>query len=337
LTASERKLGHEIVNILARDVEESVRASLARGLRHAQNLPRDIARKLADDVELVAGPLLADSLVLTDEDLIEIVLQGSNNKQEVIANRPNLTELVCDALITHAREPAVAVLMGNETAAIADGSFDRAVTRFADSDRVKEAMVMRRVLPPVVAERLVTIVSKALQAHLVSAHDLAPETVADIVMVSRETAIIRLSLGASDDDLLKMTTAMHVNGRLTPTLIMRALYAGDMAFFEAAMAARSEIPLSNARILIHDSSRQGLEALYKRASMPAAAVGVVRAAVEVADETNFDGAEQNLERFRSRVITRVLMMAEKTNSDHAAPMLDKLWEVLINGKSVSVD
>jgi hypothetical protein len=64
---------------------------------------------------------------------------------------------------------------------------------------------------------------------------------------------------------------------------------------------------------------------------------VVRAAVEVADETNFDGAEQNLERFRSRVITRVLMMAEKTNSDHAAPMLDKLWEVLINGKSVSVD
>jgi uncharacterized protein (DUF2336 family) len=91
LTQAEVKLAQDIVRILARDVVETVRASLARGLRHSPNLPRDVARKLAEDVELVALPVLADSLVLTDEDLIDIVRRGSMLKQKAIASRPNLT------------------------------------------------------------------------------------------------------------------------------------------------------------------------------------------------------------------------------------------------------
>lgn len=137
-------------------MEKSVRASLSRGLRHSPNLPRDVARKLAEDVEFVALPMLADSLVLTDEDLVEIVRNGSPLKQEAIASRPNLTETVTAELIDHAEEPAVTVLMGNNSAAIAEDKFNHALTRFASSTRVKEAMVLREKLPITVAERLVT-------------------------------------------------------------------------------------------------------------------------------------------------------------------------------------
>lgn len=329
LTVAEVKLGQDIVRILARDVEESVRAALSRGLRHSTNLPRDVARKLAADVEYVALPVLADSLVLTDEDLIEIVRHGSSLKQEAVASRPNLTEPVTGAIIDHAGEPAVVVLMGNNSAAIADDKFDHAVTRFADSTRVKEAMVLRDKLPVAVAERLVTMVSKALQAHLVKVHDLAPATAADIVLRSREREIIRLSLGASDTDLRQMIGQMHRNGRLTPSLIMRALCTGDIAFFEAAMAARSNIPVDNAQILIHEASRKGLQALYRRAEMPEALYGAVRAAVDVVDETGFDGEPRDLERFRSRVITRVLTLVDTVDSADADYLLDKLGDVLM--------
>ena len=329
LTAAEMKLGHDIVRILARDVEESVRASLSRGLRHSRNLPRDIARKLAEDIEDVALPMLADSLVLTDEDLIEIVLRGSPEKQEIIAGRPNLTETVTDSLITHAGEPAVAALMVNKSAAISEDSFNRTLSRFAGSDRVKEAMVMRERLPAPVAERLVTMVSEALQAHLVSTHDLAAETVADIVQASRERAIVHLSLGASDDELHKMVTQMHTDARLTPSLILRALYTGDIAFFEAALAARGDVPVSNARILIHDSSRRGLEALYNKASMPTGLYPMVRAAVEIADESGFDGKGSDLGGFRSNVITRVLTLADTSDAADTGLLLDRLWDVLV--------
>jgi uncharacterized protein (DUF2336 family) len=330
LTAAEVKLGQDIVRILARDVEESVRASLSRGLRHSPNLPRDVARKLAEDVEYVALPMLADTLVLTDEDLIEIVRHGSSLKQEAIASRPNLTEPVTGALIDHGSEPAVVVLMGNNTAAIAEDKFNHAITRFADSTRVKEAMVLREKLPVAVAERLVTMVSKALQAHLVEVHDLAPATAADIVLKSREHAIIRLSVGASDFDLRQMIAQMHRNGRLTPSLIMRALCTGDIAFFEAAMAARGDIPVDNAQILIHETSRRGLEALYRKAEMPEALYGAVRAAVDVVDESGFDGEPRDLERFRSRVITRVLTLVDTVDAADADYLLDKLGDVLMH-------
>ena len=330
LTPAEVRLGQDIVRILARDVAESVRASLSRGLRHSTNLPRDVARRLADDVEFVALPMLADSLVLTDDDLIEIVRNGSSLKQEAIASRPNLSEPVTGAIIDHAAEPAVVVLMGNATAAIADDKFDTAITRFPDSTRVTEAMVLREKLPVTVAERLVTMVSKALQTHLVKVHALAPATAADIVLKSREHAVIRLSLGASDADLRQMVGQMHRNGRLTPSLILRALCTGDIGFFEAAMAARSNIPLDNAQILIHEASRKGLEALYRKADMPAAFYPAVRAAVDVVDEIGFDGEPRDLERFRSRVITRVLTLVDTVEPSNADYLLEKLGDVLVH-------
>jgi uncharacterized protein (DUF2336 family) len=328
LTPAEVKLAQDIVRILARDVEETVRALLSRALRHSPNLPRDVARKLAEDIEFVALPMLADSLVLTDQDLIEIVHLGSSMKQEAIASRTNLAAIVSDALITHAEEPAVVVLMANNSATIAEDTFHRAVTRFAHSDNVKQAMVLRETLPITVAERMVTMVSKALQNHLVKAHDLAPATAANIVMTSREHAIIRLSLGASDDDLRHMIAQMHRNGRLTPSLILRALCTGDIALFEAAMAAKSDVPLDNAQILIHEASRRGLAALYKKAAMPQALFLAVQAAVEVVDETRFDGEPRDLERFRARVISRVLTLVETVDAADADYLLEKLADVL---------
>jgi uncharacterized protein (DUF2336 family) len=335
LTTSELKLAQEIVRILSRDVEEKVRAALSRGLRHSPHLPSDVAQRLADDVEYVALPMLADSLVLTDEDLIEIVRRGSSLKQEAIASRPNLPETVSDALITHGEEPAVVVLMGNNTAKIADDSFNRAVTRFGDSKRVTEAMVLRESLPITVAERLVTMVSKALQLHLVQSHNLSPALAADIMLSSREHAIIHLSSGASDEDLRQMVTQMHSNGRLTPSLILRALCTGDVAFFEAAMAVRSDVSVGNAQILIHEPSRRGLAALYRKAAMPQALYSAVQAAVDVVDETGFDGQDRDLERFRARVISRVLTLVDDVDPADADYLLNKLGDVLLHAPSDS--
>jgi uncharacterized protein (DUF2336 family) len=126
-----------------------------------------------------------------------------------------------------------------------------------------------------------------------------------------------------------MVAQMHRNGRLTPSLILRALCTGDVAFFEAAMAAKSDIPVDNAQTLIHESSRRGLEALYRKAAMPPALFGAVRAAVDVVDEIGFDGEPRDLERFRSRIITRVLTLVETVDPADADYLLDKLGDVLV--------
>jgi uncharacterized protein (DUF2336 family) len=328
LAPEEVTLAQDIVRILARDVEVQVRASIAEGLRHSPLLPRDVARRLGNDIDQIALPLLTDSLVLTEADLMELIGNGSPRKQEAIAARPNLTEAVSDALINLAAEPAVAVLMDNHTARIAEHSLNHAVTRFADSTRVKQAMVMRTTLPLTVSERLVAIVSDELQRHLLKEHALSPGIASDIVLRSRESAIIRLSMGSTEDELTSMVAQMHRSGRLTPTLVLRALCTGDIAFFEAAMAVKGDVPIMNAQVLIHETSRRGLAALYRKARMPENLFDAISAAVDVVDETGFDGDPRDLERFRARVISRILTISESINPADADYLVDKLGDVL---------
>ncbi|MBN8900068.1 MAG: hypothetical protein J0H57_03460, partial [Rhodospirillales bacterium] len=68
LSTAELQLGQDILRLLARDVEVTVRAALSSSLQSSAHLPRDVALRLARDVEEVALPILAQSLVLSDDD-----------------------------------------------------------------------------------------------------------------------------------------------------------------------------------------------------------------------------------------------------------------------------
>ena len=108
LTAAELRIAHDVVRIMAQDVELAVRRALSHSLRSAAQLPHDIALRLASDVEAVALPILINSPVLSDADLVALVNGGSAPKQEAIAGRPEVSEQVSDALVTKGSETAVA-------------------------------------------------------------------------------------------------------------------------------------------------------------------------------------------------------------------------------------
>jgi uncharacterized protein (DUF2336 family) len=278
---------------MARDVEVAVRRALSENLRRARHLPHDIALRLANDVEAVALPILSDSPVLTDNDLVEIVRQGSSRKQEAIAVRDDLSRHVSDAVASDGSEAAVAALMGNASAQVEETALGTVITRFADSDRVKASMVHRAELPATIAERLVVMVSEQLRSYLVRHHELPVSLATDLVLQSRERATLHFSLGSSEQELERLVKQMHRNHRLTPLLVLRSLCLGDLPFFEMAMAVMAHIPVHNARILIHDAGSNGLASLYEKASMPPRLLAAVRVAVDVVRGTEFDGGERD--------------------------------------------
>ncbi|MDX1293052.1 MAG: hypothetical protein R3265_09590, partial [Hyphomonas sp.] len=61
LSDREREYAQEIMGILAEDAAALVRRTLSVTLRNSPILPREIALKLAQDVEAVAIPVLQDS------------------------------------------------------------------------------------------------------------------------------------------------------------------------------------------------------------------------------------------------------------------------------------
>ena len=327
LNEAELALAQDIVRRLALDVEMTVRRTLAHSLRTSPQLPHDVALRMAQDVEAVALPILSESVVLTDEDLVEIVLAGSTRKQVVIANRPGLTSVVSDTIASMAAEEAVVALMGNRTAEISEHGLSTAIDRFPASRAVTETMAQRSVLPMTVAERLVVLVSDRLRDHLVRNHALSPTTASDIVLRGREKAIIQLSAGAGAADLQRMVQQMHHAGRLTHALVLRALCTGDIAFFEAAMAVRAEIPLLNAQTLIHDPG--GLVSLCRRVEIPDRMIPVIRAAVAAVDDARFDGQPRDLERYQGRVLARILTEVDTMDFGDASYLVDRLAGVLV--------
>lgn len=328
LTEQELQLAQDIVRAMAKDVEVSVRAALAQSLRQASRLPHDVALKLAHDVERVALPILTHCQILDDDDLAALVRNSAVGKQEAIAARAKVSEKVSEVLIAMADEKAVATLIGNTGAKINEASLNKAVDRFSDSETIKEKLVKRPTLPVTVTERLVTMVSDSLKSYLATHHELSPALAADIVMQSRERTVVSMSGGSNEHDLIKLITQMHQNKRLTPSLILRALCMGDIAFFEVAMALMANVPLVNSRILIHDGGRLGLKSLYEKAGMPPRLLPAVRVAIDVVHETPMDGGENDRERYKARVIERVLTQYEDFGSDDLDYLLDKLGDVL---------
>lgn len=324
LTPAERKIALDIIAFMVRDAEVMVREALSDNLRHIAEVPHDVAMRLAQDVESVSLPMLESSGVFSDEDLIEILKDGSEQKQAAIAQREDVSEKLSEAIVTAGGEVAVAKLMSNEGAKLTEKVLTHAIDRFRDSDAVKTPMVNRSKLPVTVAERLVSLVSDKLKDVLVQKHELPAGMAADLIMQSRERATVNLFDGANENDVEKLVFQLYKNNRLTPSLILRAACTGDIAFFEWAMTMLADINITNARMLIHDAGPLGFKSVYEKAGMPKQLHAAFRVAVEVARENRLDGEEGDRERYRRRMIERILTQYEDLATEDVDYLLNKL-------------
>lgn len=328
LTPAERKIALDIVGIMAMDAVVKVREALADNLRHISDVPRDIAMQLALDVESVALPMLESSTVFSDQDLMEILASGSEHKQTAIAQRTEVSADLSEAIVTKTGEKVVAALMSNEGAQLTEKTLTEAIDRFKDSDAVKAPMVNRSKLPVTVAERLVSLVSDKLKDVLVQKHDLPPGMAADIIMQSRERATVSLfSDNASSSDVERLVRQLFDNSRLTPSLVLRATCMGDVAFLEWALATLAGVGIMNARMLMHDAGPLGFKSIYEKSGMPRQLSSAFRIALEVARENRFDGEEGDRERYRRRMIERILTQYEDLANEDLDYLLGKLGDV----------
>jgi len=328
LNERERVVAEDVFRLFVRDVEVKVRESLSNAVKECASLPNDIAVALAKDVDQVALPMLSSSAVLTDEDLIDIIAEASGQKQQAIANRHNVSANVSDALIERGNEDVVRTLVSNHGAEIAEDSLNRLIDEYGDRESLHQPLAERPVLPIGIAERLVNVVSERLQDHIMQHHPLRPSLVSDLVIASRErTTVGLLDHDTQEEDVMGLVRQLYQNGRLTSSIILRAICMGDMRFGEAAIATMANVPLSNAQTLIHDSGHLGLKALYDKAGLPNELFAAFRVAIDVVGEMDYDGRENDRERFRQRAIERILTRYEDVGAEDLDYLLNKLTEL----------
>ncbi len=325
LGADEKLFADEILALVSRDAAELVRRAMSVTLRNSPKLPRSVALRLAKDVDSVALPVIKGSPVFTDQDLIEIVSQASEPCQIAVASRARLRETVTDAIAERGSRNAVRVMAANNGAEISNHGFGTVLSRFDSDSDVHGALVSREHLPVHICEKMVTLVVGELFDKLVSRHELPPQLAIELASGARERATLDLVEQAGrSSDLERFVQQLQLNGRLTPSLVMRALCVGHMSFVEWAVAELAGIPHKKAWLMLHDAGTLGLKTIFERTSLPPGMFKPFRAAIEVYHELDYDMRANDRERFRRRMIERVLTQFQAMPKDDLDYLLDKL-------------
>jgi len=329
----ERDVAGEILRIMAADAAELVRRALAVTLKTSPLVPRDVALRLARDVESISLPLLTFSPAFLDEDLAEIVRLGGPVRQLAIAKRPELSRRVTDSLAEHGGDRAVAKACANDNADFAEGALQRILSRFETHEKVLAAVAFRNVLPLSVSEKLVTLVGDQIREHLISHHQVTPATALDIALGAAERATLDLvDQAAGTADVPGFVAHLNATRRLSPSLLLRAMAHGHVTFFEWGVAELAGVPHHRTWLMIHDAGPLGLRAIYERAGLPARLFPAFRAAVDTFHSMEFDGGARDLERFQQQMLQRFLTQPQSASRDDVDYLLDKLDQVARQGR-----
>jgi uncharacterized protein (DUF2336 family) len=325
LSDEDRALAADILRVMAADAAELVRKAIAETLKASPVVPRDVAVKLSRDVESVCLPMLAFSPAFTDADLAEIVRLGGPVRQTAIAKRPQLSRKVTDSLAEHGGERAVATACANPGADFGESGLQRVVDRFQVSERVLAAVAYRNVLPLSVTERLISLVSEKVRDHLIVNHAVTAETALEIVTGAAERATVDLvDQAGKTADVRGLVTHLNAEGRLTASLLLRALANGHMTFFEWGVAELAGVPHHRTWLMIHDAGPLGLRAIYERAGLPARLFPAFRAAVDTFHSMEFDGGARDQERFQERMLQRFMTQPEQASREDVDYLLSRM-------------
>lgn len=255
-SSAEQDLADDILRTLIRDVERSVRAALAANLAATEAAPRDVILALANDEIEVAFPILAESPLLNDEELSDIVAARATGHRIAIAMRPDLGEKVSDSLIDSGDSEAIVCLLHNNDARISEATMGRVVDKAKTVAAYQKPLSSRSDLGPGLAMRLATFVADELQKTLIGSYGLDPIAVrnaaADAVVDAAEAIAGEGepadSLGAKKREVRQM---------------LDTLRRGEWPHFEAAMVRFSGLSTRLVHAILQERDGRRLTVLCR--------------------------------------------------------------------------
>ena len=174
LTDREKALMTDILRQLLHDMEMSVRRELAERLAKTESAPHELIITLANDKIEVAYPILRESELLHDTDLIEIIHHRALQHQLAIAMRKTLNESVTEALTETGHEDVIKTMLENPDAKLSKITMEYLVDQSKHVDSYQNPLLARSDLEPVLVKRMYWWVSAAMRKDIVANFDIDP-------------------------------------------------------------------------------------------------------------------------------------------------------------------
>lgn len=269
------KIAQALIRTLAADAEKSVRQTIASYMRSNSQLPKDVALNLAKDVESIALPIIESSSLLTEQELIDIVINSNSAaKQMAVARRDDVTENVSSALVTHAKaDEVITTLLENKTAQISIDSLTTIVEKKSGNESIMQSLAERTPMPVEIIQKITSSVSdrirEAILAKMQNKYGISQHQLGSMVDHSEAISVLKiLDQRTTLFDARSLVTNLIDTKKMRPDIFMTALLMGKRHFVKYAVAMLSDKPLSELeKILEAPMMPMKFEAMLDKANL----------------------------------------------------------------------
>ena len=307
--------------MLLDDPSPLVRRAMAEAFASAEKAPQIVVHALAADQSDVALPVLAQSPLLLEDDLVDLIATGHPDVQIAIAGRPQLPRTLAAAIAEVGVAEACLALLENLDSDIAPFSMDRIIERFGHLAPIRENLLAREDLPIAMRQALLSKLSQTLAGFVAARQWLGPEHAEFATKEACEKATVALAADTRYDEVGVLVQHLRQSGQLTAGMILRALLSGNVVLFEEAMAELSGVSIERVTAYIHDKNISGFRALYREAGLPEVAYPAFREALAAMRAGLLIGEQGGATRLKRRMVERVLGACVQERGEETASLL----------------
>ncbi|RAK50793.1 hypothetical protein DJ018_18480 [Phenylobacterium deserti] len=262
------------------EVERDVRRRLAQKLASAEWAPPALVNVLALDEIEIARPIIANSPVLKDGDLVRLLVEATIEHQIEVARRPNIGDEVVSAIIEQGEPAVLTALAGNPTAHVTHDALQALVDAAGRVAALRSPLARHPQLSEALARQLYVWVGQAVRHALAERFRLdqaaLDRALADSISEAHagarpqgEGLVVIARDGQREEMERSLVNKLYAAGQLRPSYLIRALREGRLTLFIAALAHLGGFESRQIRMAL-DSDRPELLALA------CAAVGIDR-------------------------------------------------------------
>jgi uncharacterized protein (DUF2336 family) len=235
------------------EAERDIRKRLSEKLAGADWAPNALINVLAlDDIE-IARPIIAESPVLREHDLVRLLVEATIEHQIEVARRPHLPASVVSAILSKAEPAVLTALAGNVTAELSSADMAELVEASRQVSAMHSPLSEHPRLTGQLAKRLylwvglalrqgladrfrldVSILDEALAASVSEAHVPAARVAGP--MAAAEASPRTSRDGEREEMERRLLEKLHAAGQLRPGYLVRALSEGRFGLFSGGLA-----------------------------------------------------------------------------------------------------
>jgi uncharacterized protein (DUF2336 family) len=305
------ELFDEVFKTLVAVIELKTRAKLARRVATNPNAPAALVRAFAyDDVIAVAAPVLSQSTVLSEADLVVSASTQSQGHLYAIAQRQTISEVITKILIERGEPIVVHTVAKNAGASISDDSFRELVARSGDDSQLAVHVGTRRDIPRHHFLKLLETASAAACSKIVAANPRFAGAVRGVVTEVVDDINLQVRNKSADHAKEKKKVRRRKYWReLGEGDVHAAARAQNFEKTVIALSVLARCPIEIAERAVLNENPGVVQVIAKAAGCSWATVKsllLMRVADRRMSKMDLDRAHENFERLETQTAKRVL-------------------------------